>query len=49
MANADELEGRRFLVVEDEYLIAVDLVATLESLGVEVAGRRLRSRKLFSC
>jgi len=38
MANADELEGRRFLVVEDEYLIAVDLVATLESLGVEVAG-----------
>ena len=38
MANADELEGHRFLVVEDEYLIAVDLVATLEALGMEVAG-----------
>src|SRR5436190_2334693 len=38
MANIDELEGRRFLVVEDEYFIAVDLVVTLEALGVEVAG-----------
>jgi len=38
MADADELQGHRFLVVEDEYLIATDLVATLEALGMEVAG-----------
>lgn len=34
----DELRGRRFLVVEDEYVIAADLAASLKALGVEVAG-----------
>jgi CheY-like chemotaxis protein len=38
MADAGELKGRRFLVVEDEYLIAADLAASLQALGVEVAG-----------
>jgi CheY-like chemotaxis protein len=32
------LTGRRFLVVEDEYLIAADVAAVLEALGVEVTG-----------
>jgi ActR/RegA family two-component response regulator len=32
------LKGRCLLVVEDEYLIAADLAASLESLGVEVIG-----------
>jgi CheY-like chemotaxis protein len=34
----DSLKGRCLLVVEDEYLIAADLAASLESLGVEVIG-----------
>jgi DNA-binding LytR/AlgR family response regulator len=34
----DELKGSRFLVVEDEYLIATDLAASLEMLGIEVVG-----------
>jgi CheY-like chemotaxis protein len=34
----DELKGRRFLVIEDEYVIAADLAACLEALGIEVAG-----------
>ena len=34
----DELEGRRFLVVEDEYFIAADMTASLEALGIEVVG-----------
>jgi len=33
-----ELRGRRFLVVEDEYVIAADLATYLEELGVEVVG-----------
>jgi DNA-binding LytR/AlgR family response regulator len=33
-----KLEGRCFLVVEDEYLIAADLAASLELLGAEVVG-----------
>jgi CheY-like chemotaxis protein len=32
------LTGRRFLVVEDEYLIAADLAAVLQDLGAEVTG-----------
>ena len=32
------LRGRCLLVVEDEYLIAADLTASLESVGVEVIG-----------
>lgn len=32
------ISGRRLLVVEDEYLIAWDLAAWLESKGVEVIG-----------
>ena len=38
MADADGLKGRRFLVVEDEYLIAADLAAFLEAQGIEVVG-----------
>src|SRR5215213_2242767 len=38
MADADGLKGRRFLVVEDEYLIAADLAAFLEAQGIEVIG-----------
>lgn len=33
-----ELSGRRILIAEDEYLIAMDLVEALESLGAEVIG-----------
>src|SRR5947209_14372115 len=38
LPDAIELRGRRFLVVEDEYVIAADLTASLEALGAEVAG-----------
>lgn len=34
----DGLEGRRILVLEDEYLIALDMSATLESCGADVVG-----------
>jgi len=37
-SRPESLRGRRLLVVEDEYLIAADLTASLESLGVEVIG-----------
>jgi CheY-like chemotaxis protein len=32
------LKGRCLLVVEDEYLVAADLTASLESLGAEIIG-----------
>jgi CheY-like chemotaxis protein len=35
---SEHLKGRRLLVVEDEYLVAADLTASLESLGAEVIG-----------
>jgi DNA-binding LytR/AlgR family response regulator len=38
MAQPERLKGCCLLVVEDEYLIAADLTASLESLGVEVIG-----------
>jgi ActR/RegA family two-component response regulator len=38
MPRHESLRGRCLLVVEDEYLIAADLTASLESLGVEVIG-----------
>jgi CheY-like chemotaxis protein len=38
MAQPESLRGRCLLVVEDEYLIAADLTASLESLGVQVIG-----------
>src|SRR5438270_8852311 len=38
LTDAVELKGRRVLVVEDEYLIAADIAASLEALGAEVAG-----------
>jgi CheY-like chemotaxis protein len=34
----DELKGCRVLVVEDEYLLATDLAASLEAVGAEVVG-----------
>lgn len=36
--EASGLENRRILVVEDEYIIAADLAASLEELGVTVIG-----------
>jgi len=35
---SEHLKGCRLLVVEDEYLVAADLTASLESLGAEVIG-----------
>jgi CheY-like chemotaxis protein len=35
---SEHLKGRRLLVVEDEYLVAADLAASLESLGAEIIG-----------
>jgi DNA-binding LytR/AlgR family response regulator len=37
-SRLERLKGRCLLVVEDEYLIAADLTASLESIGVEVVG-----------
>jgi CheY-like chemotaxis protein len=37
LANLN-LRGKRVLVVEDEYLLAMDLAERLEDLGVEVVG-----------
>jgi len=37
-APPDGLRGRRLLVVEDEYMIAMELVRTLEEQGAEVFG-----------
>jgi DNA-binding LytR/AlgR family response regulator len=38
MDESRQLEGRCLLVVEDEYLVAADLAASLELLGAEVVG-----------
>jgi CheY-like chemotaxis protein len=38
MSDADGLKNHRFLVVEDDYLIAADLAAFLEAQGIEVVG-----------
>src|SRR5438309_716085 len=38
LGMTDEPRGRRFLVVEDEYVIAADLAVCLQALGIEVAG-----------
>jgi CheY-like chemotaxis protein len=35
---AEPLKGKRFLIVEDEPLIALDIVAGLENVGVQVEG-----------
>jgi DNA-binding LytR/AlgR family response regulator len=37
-SSSESLKGRCLLVVEDEYLIAAELTASLESLGAEVFG-----------
>jgi ActR/RegA family two-component response regulator len=37
-SGAEALRGKRLLVVEDEYLIAVDLACLLEDRGVVVVG-----------
>ncbi|MFS8145841.1 response regulator [Rhizobium sp. R635] len=34
----DDLMNQRVLIVEDEFLIALDLGATVESIGMQVAG-----------
>ena len=36
--TADDLKGRRILVVEDEYLVAADLARSLQRHGAEVVG-----------
>ena len=36
--EAPRLDGRRLLVVEDDYIIAIELVRCLEELGAEVLG-----------
>jgi CheY-like chemotaxis protein len=36
--SVSSLQGRRVLIVEDEYLIAADLAYELEKLGVEIVG-----------
>lgn len=36
--NSDTFQGRRLLVVEDDYLIAMDAVYSLEESGAEVVG-----------
>src|SRR3954471_13855983 len=38
MDEPRKLEGRCLLVVEDDYLVAADLAASLELLGAEVVG-----------
>jgi len=38
MGEAAPLQGRRLLVVEDDYFIAVELARSLQRLGVEVVG-----------
>lgn len=38
MQDITDRTGRRLLVVEDEYLIAADLVASLKALGFEIVG-----------
>lgn len=38
MTKSDLLAGRRILVVEDDFFIAEDMVATLAAAGVEVVG-----------
>jgi CheY-like chemotaxis protein len=38
MVDTRSLDGRRLLVVEDDYFIAAELVDTLEQLGVKVVG-----------
>lgn len=38
MTQQDELRGRRILVVEDEYFIAVDIKEKLEAAGAVVVG-----------
>ena len=32
------LKGRRVLIAEDEYLVAMDLALSLENLGIEIVG-----------
>jgi ActR/RegA family two-component response regulator len=36
--QSEALQGRRLLVVEDEYMIAADLARALEERGVDVVG-----------
>jgi CheY-like chemotaxis protein len=37
-SDTSSLQGRRLLVVEDDYFVAADLVRSLSELGVEVIG-----------
>lgn len=37
-ARADDLAGRRILVVEDEYMVATEVVGELEARGAHVVG-----------
>lgn len=38
MTGTGDLKGLRILVVEDEYLVATDIVEAIETLGGEVVG-----------
>nr|WP_314255883.1 response regulator [uncultured Devosia sp.] len=38
MSRPNDFEGRRVLVVEDDYLIVAGLIETLQSMGAEVIG-----------
>ena len=40
MTGSAELQGRRVLVVEDEFLVAMDIELMLRELGCEVLGPR---------
>ena len=43
-----KLTGKRFLVVEDEPLVALDIVAALENAGAEVAGQSGTTREALN-
>jgi len=39
MTDSQQLQGRRLLVVEDDYFLAEELMKGLQSAGAEVVGR----------
>ncbi|MCC7049614.1 MAG: response regulator [Alphaproteobacteria bacterium] len=47
-ASTGQLAGKRFLVVEDEPLVSLDIVAMLEAAGAEVVGPASNARDALS-